>query len=66
MVAWRYEVIRPVASALFTADEASGPDLDGAVDRKVVRIGYDVEGEGSCCVECETGAVLHVEEYVFT
>lgn len=56
----------PVASVLFTADEASGPDLDGAMDREAVRIGYDVEGEGSYYVECGTGAVLHVEEYTFT
>ncbi|MFI1357467.1 SUKH-4 family immunity protein [Streptomyces sp. NPDC020898] len=56
----------PVASVLFTADEADGPDLGGAVDREVVRIGYDVEGEGSYYVDAETGAVLYVEAYAST
>lgn len=58
----------PSASLLFTADEAAarGREQGHPADREVVRLGYDMEGEGAYFVECATGAVLYVEAYAFT
>ena len=58
----------PSASLLFTADEAAarGREQGHPADREVVRLGYDVEGEGSYYVDCATSAVLYVEAHAFT